>query len=397
MNKELDEFGDKQMDEAKRVGYLVAGYLKNTLTEEEKDELDAWVTASDENMRFFVKLTDEKNIEKGLKERGIYDADKAVERLKQKIAGKYRRPATRIPLWAIGIAACVVLLVGLFVVLNRTENRPSVSPPLVTTKDVAPGTSTAVLTLSDGRTLGLDTIRGSIAGISGATAVNSNGGIAYSTAADQSSSINTISTPRGGQYQLALSDGSKVWLNAASSVKFPTAFNGKDRKVEITGEAYFEVAHDPYKAFYVEANGAEIKVLGTHFNVNAYDNEDATRVTLLQGSVRVNNDKGATTIQPGQQAVVATGREPAVTTTPDLDEVMAWKNGVFEFKDASIEEIMKQVERWYNVRVTYEAKPSYHFNASIKRDVPVSKLFRLLELTDQVHFTIDNNTITVKQ
>jgi transmembrane sensor len=397
MNKELNEFGGKQMDEAKRVGYLVAGYLKNTLTEEEKDELDSWVTASDENMRFFVKLTDEKNIEKGLKERGIYDTDKAVERLKQKIAGKYQRPARMVPLWAIGLAACVVLLVGLFLVLNRTENRPSVSPPPVVTNDVAPGTSKAILTLSDGRTMVLDSIRGSIAGISGARVVNNNGGIAYSSAADQSSSINTISTPRGGQYQLTLSDGSKVWLNAASSVKFPTAFNGKDRKVEITGEAYFEVAHDPYKAFYVEANGAEIKVLGTHFNVNAYDNEEATQVTLLQGSVRVNNDKGATTIQPGQQAVVATGREPAVTTTPDLDEVMAWKNGVFEFKDASIEEIMKQVERWYNVRVTYEAKPSYHFNASIKRDVPVSKLFRLLELTDQVHFTIDNNTITVKQ
>jgi len=226
--------------------------------------------------------------------------------------------------------------------------------------------------------------------------VNNNGGIAYSTVPEQSSTINTISTPRGGQYQLTLSDGSRVWLNAASSIKFPTAFTGADRKVEITGEAYFEVTHDPYKPFYVEANGAEIKVLGTHFDVNAYENEEATRVTLLQGSVRVNNDKGTTTIQPGEQAIVARSREPAVATVPDMDEVMSWKNGVFEFKDAPIEEIMKQVERWYDVTVHYEAKPSYHFNASIKRDVPLSKLFHLLELTDQVHFTIDKNTITVK-
>lgn len=397
MNKELDEFGDKQMDEAKRVGYLVAGYLKNTLTEEEKDELDAWVTASDENMLLFVKLTDEKNIEKGLKERGIYDADKAVERLKQKVTGSNQWPARRIPLWAIGIAACVVLLAGLFLVLNRSEKKPSVSPPTVATNDVAPGSNKAVLTLSDGRRLALDSLQGSIAGISGATVVNNNGGIAYSTAADQSSSVNTVSTPRGGQYQLTLSDGSRVWLNAGSSIEFPTAFNGADRKVEVTGEAYFEVAHNPYKPFYVEANGAEVKVLGTHFNVNAYENEEATRVTLLQGSVRVNNNKGTTTIQPGEQAIVARGREPAIATAPDLDEVMAWKNGVFEFKDASIEEIMKQVERWYDVTVHYETKPSFHFNASIKRDVPLSKLFRLLELTDQVHFTIDKNTITVKQ
>lgn len=397
MNTELNDQGGQQMGGAYRVAYLVAGYIAQTLTPAERDELDDWVTASDENTRLFIELTDEKNIAKGLKERGLYNADKAVDLLKQKIAGReYKKPVNKIPFFAIGIAACVLLLLGVyfFTPILRKQKTSTTNPTVQ--KDLQPGSNKAILTLPGGKEIVLDSAKGDIVKQDNLDVVNKSGILSYS---GETSKIDyhTLSTPRGGQYQLVLPDGSKVWLNAASSIKYPTAFSGKERKVEITGEAYFEVAHDANKPFIVGRGDVSVQVLGTHFNVNTYEDEDAVRVTLLEGSVRVSANSNSLTILPGSQAVLDAGKATWKETHPDLDEVLAWKEGLFEFKDAPIEDIMRQVARWYDVTVKYEGKPSYHFNASIKRDVPVSKLFHLLELTDHVHFTIDKNTIIVRK
>ncbi|MBO9684228.1 MAG: FecR domain-containing protein [Flavisolibacter sp.] len=400
MNKDLNDNGGQQADDAFRVAYLVAGYISHTLTQAERDELDDWVTASDENMRLFVQLTDEKNIAKGLKERGFYDADKAVDMLKQKIAAQENtRPVKRLPFFAIGIAASLVLLAGLLFFLPQLNKKKVADTTSTTQNDLQPGGNKAILTLSDGKQIVLDTTYGRIIHAGKLDVMNHEGILSYqgqSLAVD----YHTLSTPKGGQYQLVLPDGSKVWLNAASSVKFPTTFTGKERKVEITGEAYFEVVHDADKPFIVSKGETYVQVLGTHFNVNAYEDEDALKVTLVEGSVKVSSQVGnkqeTVILKPNEQAIVRPNAPLVTNHSPDTDAVIAWKQGLFEFKDAPIEDIMRQVARWYNVDVKYQGKPGHHFNASIKRSVPVSKLFHLLELTDQVHFTIEDKTIIVK-
>jgi transmembrane sensor len=405
MNEEVPN-NNREMDDAYRVAWLIAGYIGHTLTPAERDELDEWVTASDENMRLFVELTDEKNIAKGLKERGFYNADKAVGILKQRIAGKaYEKPLRRIPFLAVGIAASLVLLAGVYLFTPLFEKKKTATS--VAVKDLPPGSDKAILTLPGGKQIVLDSTRGKIVAEDQLDVTNENGTVSYTGEAAKIE-YHTLTTPRGGQYQLVLPDGSKVWLNAASSIKFPTAFNGAERKVELTGEAYFEVTHDASKPFHVSvlpfARGQgkpapdekpiEVEVLGTHFNVNAYSDEAMVKVSLLEGSVKVKGETSNVKLKPGQQASADDSK--LIVDDADVEEAVAWKEGLFEFKDAPIEEIMRQVARWYNVEVKYEGKPGYHFNASIKRNVPVSKVFHLLELTDQVHFTIDKTTIIVK-
>lgn len=400
MNTELNGTGDQQTDGAYRVAYLIAGYIAQTLTPAERDELDDWVTTSDENTRLFIELTDEKNIAKGLKERGLYNADKAVDLLKQKIAEReHKKPLNKIPFFAIGIAACLLLLLGLYLFTPVFQKQKANTTNTSVQKDLRPGSNKAILTLPGGKEIVLDSAKGDIVKQEDLDVVNNAGILSYS---GETSKIDyhTLSTPRGGQYRLVLPDGSKVWLNAASSIKYPTAFSGKERKVEITGEAYFEVAHDANKPFIVSRGETFVQVLGTHFNVNAYEDEDALKVTLVEGSVKVSSWIGSkqesVILRPNQQAIVRPNAPLATNHSPNMDAVIAWKQGFFEFKDAPIEDIMRQVARWYNVDVKYQGKPGHHFNASIKRSVPVSKLFHLLELTDQVHFTIEDKTIIVK-
>jgi transmembrane sensor len=395
MNEELNENSPGRMQDAYRVGYLIAGYLKNSLTDAERDELDEWVTASDENMRLFAEMTDEKNIEKGLKERGLYDADKAVERLKTRInaAGKRHRPQ-KVSLYLYGAAACLVLLAGLFFFVPFLKEKEP-QPAITAENDLLPGSDRAVLHLPDGRQIVLDNTHGNILQQGGQQVINDQKTLRYNGQSGEVT-FHTLTTPKGGQYQLVLPDGSKVWLNASSSIRFPTAFNGKERRIDITGEAYFEVAHDPSKPFRVQASDVAVEVLGTHFNVAAYADEEGITTTLLEGSVKVSNRKGGLIIQPGQQAIVMADNAPTIIKEVDLDEVMGWKAGLFEFKDEPIEAIMRDVARWYNAEVKYEGKINYHFNASIERDVPVSKLLQLLELTNRVHFTIQDKTIIVK-
>jgi len=198
--------------------------------------------------------------------------------------------------------------------------------------------------------------------------------------------------PAGGQVRvLTLPDGTKVWLNAASSLKYPVVFGGAKRKVELTGEGYFEVAKDPMYPFEVSAGGSTVQVLGTHFNVNAYTDEPAVKVVLAEGAIRLNN---SVVLKPGEQGMIAKNGN-LEKDKADLVMALAWKNGQFVFKQTPIDLLMRQVARWYNATIVYDAKVPDHFNAEIGRDVPVSKLLHLLEATGSVHFKIENNTITV--
>lgn len=272
--------------------------------------------------------------------------------------------------------------------------------------EILPGKDAAILTLADGSKIVLDSLGNSvIAAQNGARVVFKNGQLEYVTAGKTTgeTDYNVMTTPKGRVFHLQLADGTDVWLNSTSSIRYPTVFEGKERRVEITGEAYFEVAKNADKPFKVTINNkAEVEVLGTHFNVNAYENEQSMNTTLFEGSVRVINLKkqretnavNSVLLKPGQQARI-TQKQMQVLEKPDLEKTMAWKNGMFNFEDASLEEVLRQVERWYNVEVDYpKGIPEKVFIGKITRDISLNKLLKILEEVG-VHFSIDGNKVTV--
>jgi ferric-dicitrate binding protein FerR (iron transport regulator) len=327
-------------------------------------------------------------------------------RLLQKIREEETpRPAHihRLRRWTAAAAAAVILLTGAGAYL--LHKRPSQKQPALVAKqrfrtDVAPGKNAAILTLAGGRQIVLDSsANGSISRQGNTTIINDHGQLAYQTAASgklqaaSESVYNTLTTQRGNQYQLILPDGSKAWLNAASSIRFPTAFTGGKRKVEITGEVYFEVARQARMPFIVKINDdAAVEVLGTQFNVNAYNDEENVKTTLVEGSVKVNmgQDAGSVLLKPGQQLKLSPNAPPQLVNDADVDLVVAWKNGLFAFDNVPIEDIMRQLSRWYDVQVDYGGLEIVrHYTGSIRRQVNLSQVLNMLELAGGVEFSID--------
>lgn len=266
--------------------------------------------------------------------------------------------------------------------------------------DVQPGGNRATLTLANGSVIVLDTSKNGRLADQGTTTVLKvrDGQLAYDAVEQQTEKpvYNIVATPKGGQYAIVLPDGSKVWLNAVSSLRFPTAFTGMERIVELTGEAYFEVAKNTEKPFIVLIAGeTKVEVTGTQFNVNAYTNETAIKTTLLEGAVKVKHASNEKDIIPGEQAIIGSNGEVSIAKNADTEDATAWKNGKFYFDNAPIETIMRQVERWYDVTIQYEGKITTGFTGTIGRDVPVSRLLKILEMTGDVHFIIQDRTITV--
>ncbi|MFC0773398.1 FecR family protein [Terrimonas alba] len=399
--KQPDSLTSQQQQQAERVAYLVSGFLRQSLTEEELDELDAWIVESDDNQMLFEELTDPKNIEAGMRQMEGIDTEKALRKIKSQIKVKEVQPSWRKRhYWTYGIAASLLLATGLFY-FNKAgkKNVPAENTSAIT--DLLPGGNKATLQLADGSIVNLQEQKSGLLKNENGVLINktNDGQLTYSGTATSPQDIeyNTLVTPKGGQYQVILPDGTRAWLNAASSLKYPVAFTGSERIVELDGEGYFEVAKNAAKPFKVRLrNETEVQVLGTHFNINAYDDEDRIRTTLLEGTVAVSSKKNKLTLAPLQQAVVHNNNEILLDKNANTSAVMAWKNGQFVFKDAPIESVMRQVARWYDVDIDYEGKVTYHFNATIDRNVPVSKLFKLLEMTDNVHFTIKGKKIIVQ-
>jgi transmembrane sensor len=253
--------------------------------------------------------------------------------------------------------------------------------------------------LSNGQKIILDSTGNGTVAIQGSVNVIklADGQIAYSGTSKEIQ-YNTLTNPKGSKViSLMLADGSRVWLNTASSLRYPTAFAGKERKVEITGEAYLEIAHNPNMPFIVSKGSTNIKVLGTHFNVNAYDDESSLIVTLLEGSVSVMaaGSGQSKVIKPGDQALVNKNGNIELENSVDLDGVMAWKNGFFSFKGADIKSVMRQVSRWYDVQVVFEKDIPEKFYAEVPTTTSVSALLNMLEATKAVKFKIEGKTISV--
>ena len=317
-----------------------------------------------------------------------------------------RRPSGRIsPRLITGIAAAVILALGTclyFLSLHKPSKEVAKTTPAPSLKyDVPPGGNKAILTLSDGSQIVLDSAATGVLsnqGNSRILKINS-GQLAYKTAAGGRLSAsgpiayNTISTPRGGQYQLMLADGTKVWLNASSSLRYPVAFSGKERSVELTGEGYFEVEKNEMMPFKVKVNTMEVDVLGTHFNVNAYSDESAIKTTLLEGAVKIKNSHASNTLSPGQQAQLTKDGQINIVNKVDMDEVVAWKDGYFQFNQADLKNIMRQISRWYDVDIRYEGEmPDRKFGGDISRTANISEVLNILKVS-QVHFRIEGKTL----
>ena len=292
-----------------------------------------------------------------------------------------------------------VLVSTYFIYTTNSFNQKALADKTVQpSNDIAPPTQArATLKLADGSTVYLDDhVNGTLAR-QGSVDITRNemGEIIYSGTATDAITMNTLSLPKGSKpIRLVLSDGSLVWLNAASSITYPTAFVGQERRVSISGEAYFEVSENKAMPFLVEHNELLVKVLGTHFNVNTYENEASNKVTLLSGLVNVGNGKITKQLIPGQQASISK-TVFSVKENIDTDEVMAWKNGQFYFGGSDIKSIMNQIERYYDVEVEFRDEVPYQFVAKISRDVNVSAFLQKLELTNLIHFKIEGKKIIV--
>jgi transmembrane sensor len=301
-------------------------------------------------------------------------------------------------------AAAVLLVLGTAVYLYLSPvKKQDVLPLAQYTADIKPGGNKAILTLANGKQVILDEAKdGVLINQSGMTIKKSgNGQLVYQVNSPSRTSgkvsYNTISTPRGGEYQITLPDGTHIWLNAASSLRFPDRFTGEERNVELKGEAYFEVAKNKEMPFKVRTGDQMIQVLGTHFNVKAYEDEPSYRTTLLEGSVKIYSGKQGSIIKPGEQAKVSRqGEDKIQIAQVDVEEEMAWKNNKIIFNSKPLKDIMRSVSRWYDVEVIYEGQIAEKvFTGTISRYENVSKVLKMLESTNLVHFKIEERRITV--
>lgn len=300
----------------------------------------------------------------------------------------------------IAVAASIILVAGAGIWYFSKQNKKEIPVVAKATQDVAPGGNKAVLTLGDGSSIVLDHAANGQLAMQGNTSVAklNNGELAYKAQKGQTVFYNSLATPRGGHYKITLPDGSIVWLNSASSLRFPTSFNGEKREVEMSGEAYFEIAKNVKQPFIVKVNdGSKVEVLGTHFNVMAYSDEDEAKTTLLQGAVKVNKGDAYNLLKPGQQAAIEKDGRMTVLSNVNTSEVTAWKEDQFSFNSTDIHSIMKQISRWYDVDVEYKGNVSASLNGNIKMSVPLSQVLEILTLAGNVKFDVQGKKITVSQ
>lgn len=385
-----------------RLTMLTLKFINGELTLEEQMELEAWLEASPVNRQRFQQRIDPENMLKAMaiREAAGEGKETAKARMNWETGVQENRPDV-IPLkerrWGrISIAAAVIVMVlagSIFLLFKRTRQGGTADLTRIVA-DLPPGGNKAVLTLANGSTIVLDEAQKGIIARQGHSAiVKAAGGQLLYEKDDTAAALgyNVITTPRGGQYQVRLPDGTKVWLNAGSSVRFPTAFTGGCREVEMRGEAYFEVVHSARQPFIVKAGKEEIEDIGTHFNVNAYDDEPAMKTTLLEGSVKIEGQ----ILHPGQQANIDKKGQWKLIDHADTEEAVAWKNGLFEFNGADITTVMRAIGRWYDVQINYEAqKDSHRFTGQISRNAKASEALQILA-TSGYHFEIKGKVVTV--
>jgi len=386
-----------QLDQ-RTIYKLIEKYRDNTASEAEKQALLDWYRQTAYQNSEFPE--DEDGVGKFM-----------LARLNREInSGSKSTPY--IKKWLIAASILVFLGAGLLYVMHRESQVNNIAA--AHKKDILPGGNKAILTLANGSKISLtDAGKGEIASESGigitkaadgqlVYVVKDKAGLEAPLSKDTGNikslmAYNTITTPKGGQYQVTLPDGSKVWLNSISSIKFPVSFSSqKERRVELTGEAYFEVAHNKTLPFRVVTSKQVVEVLGTHFNINAYPDELYTRTTLLVGSVKVSDRNNIAILKPGQQAELAANIK---VSEANIDEVVAWKNGYFRFEDQKLEDIMRVIARWYDIKVVFEDEniKNETYGALSTRFDNISALLKIMEQTGDAKFSIDGSTVRISR
>lgn len=396
---------------------LLSGFIRNTLTEAQGRELYAFIA---EQPAVYEQLMEDPDITAlialGAESSDAVLAPVADQRVRTRVlahaTGEGVQTATprvvvmkgRKTLLRWSVAAAVLVLLGFttwFLLLQPRQRQlaqgTTAAKPVA--DKAAPVRNHATITLANGTVVAVDSLRqGLAAGQATRVVARQDGQVAYeptSGGAGQELVYNTLSNPRGSKVvDITLSDGSRVWLNAGSSLTYPVAFTGSERQVRISGEAYFEIAPDPHKPFLVTKNGMEVQVLGTHFNINAYDNAAGeSSTTLLEGAVRVKQGAQQVTLQPGQQA--RSGATIHVISNVNVNQVVAWKNGYFNFENMRLPDVMQQLEVWYDVSVVYEGVvPDIRFYGELRRDTNLSGVISALE-DSGVHFKVEGNKLIV--
>jgi transmembrane sensor len=377
---------------------LIFKYLKDDLDMQEKAELDEWLTADTIHQQLFKQLTEVQNVARELEVYAGFDKDEARLRLMGQISSKHKTFA----LWPVIISAAAIVAIAFGIYFFNAPSRPHPDRNLTNTpytQDIAPGKNRATLTLA-GRTINLSDARAGI--VIGAEKITYDDGTTVNEGVLKSL---TVATPRGGTYQVSLPDGTKVWLNSASRLTYAATFD-KDaykRRVQLVGEAYFEVAKDKRHPFVVNSQNMELTVLGTHFNVNAYPWEGTTKATLLEGSVRVasfnrhSGNNGNVILKVKQQASVS-GSSGITVKEVDLNAVTAWKNGYFDFNE-HLGSIMDKVAMWYDVEIEYDSEElrKIVLQGEISRNRPLSEILNMITYTGDIHFEIKGRRIIVKK
>jgi transmembrane sensor len=419
------------------IAHLIIKHLQETITADETQTLEQWIAASDDNRAKFTRLTNGETLSEDLMAHGLSDQqikDQVYSQLPevQDALTVIVTPKRNWMRWAsVAAAVLVIAFAGIWLLRSKetsTTDGSEQQVPVATT-NIPPGGNKATLTLADGTVIDLDKAGNGTIATEGKTKVNKkeDGQLEYQLSKGNKQSAityNMLATPRGGQYQLLLPDGSKVWLNAASSIKYPTEFAGNERRVEVTGETYFEIARNQNKPFRVTVlppaggagRGGEIEVVGTHFNVNAYGDEQPIVTTLLEGKIKISpvevvskqsagvdmkNHKPQTTnyklLLPGEEAQIGDKADIKVRKNVDTESAVSWMKGFFDFQKASMKTVMLQVSRWYNVDVQYKgAIPAQTFEGNIDRNIPLNELLMLLQQMGPTKFTIEGRTVKVQ-
>jgi transmembrane sensor len=392
-----------------QIGSLLLKYNQGEITEEEKTILDNWKNASPENDRLIATLTNNEDLQAKLNQ--LHEIEGTREDARKRVLEMLFPGALVVPMrratpgiWktvAAAVAITAVVGTGAWFMLKKDKPKQVATVQPVESgiqNDVTPGGYKAQLVLSDGSTIELDSAgTGKLAQQGNMQVMNADGQLLYKKdAASESKTLyNILKTGRGQMYPVKLSDGSAVWLNSSSSIRFPVAFNEQERRVEITGEAYFEIAHNDRKPFTVSVNGMTVQVVGTVFNINSYTDEGSMKTTLLKGGVKVKQGNQQVMIRPGEQAEVIENKIK-VKADVNISKEVAWKNGLFYFKNENVKAIMRQISRWYDVDVVFEGNISNSaFSGKIYRNANLSEVLKLLNVLD-VNYKIEGKKLIIK-
>ncbi len=413
----------KPLSSNERYQELAEKWLNNTISPQESEEFLQWYNSGQENDIYIPR--DYADNDQELKGRIFAEINQSIS--EPVYSTSYRNQS-----WFAAAAVIIAVIAAGFYftsapkeskqyVANKVISEPITKSPLrkgspvpevedqksVLVNDIEAGENKAILILGDGSKIILDDAKNGILANQGGNSIlkAAEGEVIYSflneikdpLSLDENAPViyNTIETPKGGKFQIKLPDGSKVWLNAASSLRFPTVFNGPKRQVELKGEAYFEVSPDKSKIFEVNTRNQVVQVLGTHFNINAYLDEPTVNTTLLEGSVRVSDLRTniSQLLKPGEQSQLSEQIE--VINLKNTNEAVAWKDGYFQFDEADIKTVMRQIERWYDVSVVYEGDlPNYRFGGEIERNLSLLQVLKVLEKT-KVHFRLEGREVIV--